>query len=73
MYFIINSIINFLFLDIQNKYNMLWNDRNQLNLFLIFFQRMDEAPKQKQKKELTGNEIIGKLKANDNDVSGGGD
>ena len=52
---------------------MLWNDRNQLNLFLIFFQRMDEAPKQKQKKELTGNEIIGKLKANDNDVSAGGD
>ena len=30
---------------------------------------MDEAPKPKRKKELTGNEIIGKLKANDNDVS----
>ena len=30
---------------------------------------MDEAPEPKRKKELTGNEIIGKLKANENDVS----
>ena len=48
---------------------MLWNDPKQWNLVLIFFQRMDEAPEPKRKKELTGNEIIGKLKANENDVS----
>ena len=71
MHFIINSIINF-FLDILNKYKVLCYDRNQLNFVLTFFQRREEAPKPKRKKEFI--EIIGKLKANDNDISkAGGD